>query len=142
MTKEDLLHELKSLRMSCNAFYQSMIDRIRDLESENAELKELHESDKKSLALIVEKGAKLEKENAELEKSVTMFSKGGLDFLHSIKSNRNCIDCESKMSIQLTKAKEKIRNLLEIIERPYQFNAPEKIQMVKEAEQFLSEVEK
>ena len=44
---------------------------------------------------------------------------------------------------QLTKAKEKISNLLEIIVRPYQFNAPQKIQMVKEAKQFLnSEVEK
>lgn len=41
MTKEDLLHEIQSLRISCNAFYQSMIDRIRELEKENAELKEL-----------------------------------------------------------------------------------------------------
>ena len=43
---------------------------------------------------------------------------------------------------QLTKAKEKISKLLEIIKRPYQFNALRKIQLVNEAVQFLSEVEK
>lgn len=42
----------------------------------------------------------------------------------------------------LTKAKEKISKLLEVIKRPYQFTALRKIQLVNEAVQFLSEVEK
>lgn len=77
--------------------------------------------------------ADLEKENAELKEKL---------------KPENCLKLLAEegyvkfTSDNLTKAKEKIHNLLEIIERPYQFNAPRKIQMVKEAEQFISEVEK
>ena len=60
---------------------------------------------------LAEKDKKIE----ELKESVTKFSGDGVAFLHSIKSNRNCIDCESKMSIQLTKAKEIIKDLLDIL---------------------------
>lgn len=42
-----------------------------ELEEENAELKEVHESDKRSLALIAKKGADLEKENADLREELT-----------------------------------------------------------------------
>lgn len=41
--------------------------------------------------------------------------------------------------LEIKELKEKLGNLYEIIKRPYQFIAPRKIQMVKEAEQFLKE---
>ena len=50
-----------------------LLERISELEKENAELKEVHESDKRSLALIAEKGAELEKElKAEKEFNATL----------------------------------------------------------------------
>ena len=79
--------------------------------------------------------ADLEKENAELKESVTKFSEDGLAFLHSMKSNRNCIDCESKMSIQLTKAKEIIKTFLGFAEA---FGySPSMDKFMAEAEQFI-----
>lgn len=80
------------------------------------------------------------KGRAELKESVTKFSKDGLDFLHSIKSNRNCIDCESKMNIQLFKAKEHIENLLYYVKQCNceRSNYAEIEKDIKEAEQFLN----
>lgn len=50
-----------------------LLEQIAELEKENAELKEVHESDKKSLRLIAEKGAELEKElKSEKEYSATL----------------------------------------------------------------------
>lgn len=46
---------------------------------------------------------------------------------------------EKQLRKENAELKEQLGNLLEIIKRPYQFTAPRKIQMVKEAEQFLKE---
>ena len=91
--------------------------------------------------------AELEKENKELRESVTKFSKNGLDFLHSIKSNRNCFDCESKMSIQLNEAKEIMKIAIEGIkhwgiiagkERPFEKQAEMLFNLfLDKAEQFI-----
>lgn len=91
---------------------------------------------------------KQEKRVAELEKAVHMFSTDGLQFLNSIKSNRNCIDCESKMNVQLIKAKEVLHLFLELKTAPCasgnSINMLHFENACKKAEQFLkdSEVEK
>lgn len=43
-------------------------NRLKELEKENAELKENHESDKQAIKLMIDKGTNLEKENAKLFK--------------------------------------------------------------------------
>lgn len=44
-----------------------------------------------------------------------------------------------ELTDKVKELKEQLGNLYEIIKRPYQFTAPRKIQMVKEAEQLLKE---
>lgn len=137
---EDLLKR-NSLQISeLNTLTEEQDKHIIELEKENAELKEKLEKETAQRIYNFNKSIEWkdkyrvsQKENAELKEKL---------------KPENCLKLLVKggyikfTSEQLTKAKEKIRNLLEIIERPYQFNAPQKIQMVKEAEQFLSEVEK
>lgn len=45
----------------------NLTEKVTNLEKENAELKEKHESNKRALKLIIKKGVELEKENAELK---------------------------------------------------------------------------
>ena len=80
--------------------------------------------------------AELEQENAELK------SKDCWKSCEYASPKAELIEQHIKDVQNLTKAKEKISKLLEIIKRPYQFNALRKIQLVNEAVQFLSEVEK
>lgn len=47
---------------------------------------------------------------------------------------------KGELTDKVAELKKQLGNLYEIIKRPYQFTAPKKIQMVKEAEQFLKEI--
>lgn len=121
---------------------------------ENAELKELHESDKKSLALIAKKGADLESENAELkeklkdvEKVRDYWKSSSFDWRHKCMSKKS-VKVAVKAQRQLTKAKEIITNLVKFDgnyknDEEYQCKSELYNKIWGEAEQFLnSEVEK
>ena len=160
MTEQELFNEYR--KSNCKSFSDFLINKIAELEKEkdkawwegfdtckaksgeaNIKLNDELEKLKKQLEELPDKWcrnkddycphlAKLEKENAELKK----------EWQEQVQKATDEGYARTLQTIQLTKAKEKISNLLEIIVRPYQFNAPQKIQMVKEAEQFISEVEK
>lgn len=127
-----------------NRYYQKHKTEI------NARRKVVRESYKNKLSQAENKITELENENAELQQKWLNESYEKARLVEKWKHNgeniiQECKDIEGAKTYyehQFTKAKEKINVLLEIIKRPYQFTAPRKIQMVKEAEQFLSEVEK
>ena len=96
---------------------------------ESEKIDQIVEANAESLADIQDK---LAKANAELKEA--------------LKGKRcNCMTYLNFKDLEKENAelKKQLGNLYEIIKRPYQFTAPRKIQMVKEAEQFLNnEVEK
>ena len=68
MTKEHTSEEIKYRLSDLGAQIGNIaINYITELEKENAELKEVHESDKRSLALIAKKSADFEKAYNEAE---------------------------------------------------------------------------
>lgn len=79
------------------------------------------------------------KGRADLEKENTELKIRNQELLESCEGATMMYKDLQKTNNNLTKAKEKIHDLLEIIKRPYQFTAPRKIQMVEEAEQLLKE---
>lgn len=66
MTKEEKVKILKSTEKLWNER-----NRLKELEKENAELKENHESDKQAIKLMINKGVNIEKENEELKRDKT-----------------------------------------------------------------------
>lgn len=60
MITEETISRVKSSLQATKSFLA--LEVIEQLEKENTELKENHESDKRSLSLIVDKGLKLEKQ--------------------------------------------------------------------------------
>ena len=108
-----------------NLLFENAIEFLDKLEKENAELKEVHESDKRSLALIAKKGADFEKayneaeelldkqieatyklleENKELKKKIENLQK----YLDTQNRYREC----AETWVKLTKAKELIETML------------------------------
>ena len=116
--------------------------RIAELEAYNKKLLQSDIDNHNKIFLLSQKVNDLQKENTKLKTDYEVLSCSVDDFGEL----QNKLEEEQRknngLSDNLTKAKEKISNLLEIIKRPHQFTAPRKIQMVREAEQFLSEVEK
>lgn len=65
MNTEETISRVKSSLQATKSFLA--LEVIEQLEKENAELKENHESDKRSLSLIVDKGLKLEEQIKEMK---------------------------------------------------------------------------
>lgn len=64
---EEILKAVTKMKADYHELCKLKDMRIAELEKENAELKEVHESDKRSLALIAKKGADFEKAYNEAE---------------------------------------------------------------------------
>lgn len=126
MTKEEIKNKI-SMALKDTILQQGfeiICKNLSELEEENAELKEVHESDKRSLALIAKKGAELEKENVEL------------------KTEKGCETCTKFDEVQLTKAKELLKRFIETSEPVYFDEDRQRFRKLKiEAEQFLKENE-
>lgn len=97
MTKEECEIETSKAIME-------MRNHIVELEKENAELKEVHESDKRSLALIAKKGVDFEKANEILKSAVkvlistlddTLWDEGHPGYSDS-EPGYNCPECACK----------------------------------------------
>ena len=167
----DELHDMKELEEQ-NIYLQNLIKaerkrqeecdevhlrKIKELEKENAELKEVHESDKRSLALIAKKGADFEKayneteelldkqieatyklfeENKELKEKLgdVQMQKAGekSDLVWKLKT------ANEQKAEQLTEAKDLIKRL---IKETYGEGWNYSLQVKVEAEQFLKECE-
>ena len=83
--------------------------------------------------------ADLEKENTELKEQIKTLATMNNNMWVELEKKRAESQGITNKLHQLIKAKERIRDLLEIIKRPYQFTAPRKIQIVNEAEQLIKE---
>lgn len=121
----------KELEKRCNElFFQvnEKTERIAELEKENAELKEELTKKADTNHSLVEQMADLESENAELKEKY-------------VKNITDCDICDTYCNSQLTKAKELLKQLVDI---EYAINIPKEkiISLRVKAEQFLSEVEK
>ena len=116
---------VESVRQAYIASGEPREKRIAELEKENAELKEVHESDKRSLALIAKKGAGFEKAYNEAEELLDKQIEATYKLFEENKELKeklkpeNCLKLLAKegyiklTSDQLTKAKTIIQDLLD-----------------------------
>lgn len=118
-----------------------LLEQIANLEKENAELKEVHESDKRSLRLIAEKGAELEEKLKHAEENCI---------------NKTCVVFKDKEDCvaQLLELEEKISVLLSckncsenkggyICQKEYEDKClAQKIQYIKELQEENAELKK
>lgn len=106
-----LRKELDSYK-ALDSHYDEIEEDAKRIAEENEQLKAIHESDKKSISLIIEKGEELEKENAELKKEISVLlscsncldNKGGYicdkgynkELKAQIEKMKNCSNCKNR----------------------------------------------
>ena len=144
MTKEHTSEEIKYRLSDLGAQIGKIaINYITELEKENAELKEVHESDKRSLALIAKKGADFEKAYNEAEELLDKQIEATYKLFEENKELKEKLNFSTqyyrgeKAKEHLTKAKEL---LTRFVMASVYFNGKE-TDLIKEAEQFLKEGE-
>lgn len=113
--------------------YTTLEEQIAKLKEENKELKEVHESDKRSLALIAEKGADLEKENIKLKEEIKKWKD---EWQEQVQKANDEGYARTLQTIQLNKAKKIIGNLYAICKDNHY---PNTSVLIEQAEQFLKE---
>lgn len=134
MTKEECEIETSKAIME-------MRNHIADLGKENAELKEVHERDKRSLALIAKKGADFEKAYNEAEELLDKQIEATYKLFEENKELKEQLDALANVNIKaqniIDRTKKLLRNLLYVYRLGKNELATARI--IAEAEDFLKE---